>query len=73
MTALAQITGSIGGSAEALAQAMEASMGATTLNGHVTSNMRLANVSDLASMVGFGVTRHRMRSTRPRRSWRRAG
>ena len=32
-------------------------MGATTLNGHVTSNMCLANVSDLASMVGF-VTRH---------------
>ena len=58
VTALAQITGSIGGSAEALAQAMEASMGATTLNGHVTSNMCLANVSDLASMVGFGVTRH---------------
>jgi len=58
VNALAAITGSIGGSAEALAQAMEASMGATTLNGHVTSNMCLANVSDLASMVGFGVTRH---------------
>jgi hypothetical protein len=58
VTALAQVTGTIGGSAEALAAAMEGSMGATTLNGHVTSNMCLANVSDLASMVGYPVTRH---------------